>query len=233
MYLFYAPGLKDNQYQLPRDEARHCIKVLRLKLGDKIYLTDGKGNLFGARIIQDNPDLCRVQITEKQYGVGIRSFHLHIGIAPPKNIKRFEWFLEKATEIGIDEITPLNCFHSERRLLKLERGMKVIISAMKQSLKTCRPILHEMMNFQEFFHSKHQGLKYIACGNANPQDHIRTRYITGQDVTVLIGPEGDFSSEELNLASKHRFHPVHLGKRRLRTETAAMVACSIINLIND
>ena len=233
MYLFFAPGLKDNQYQLPRDESRHCIKVLRLKLGDDIYLTDGKGNLFGARIIREDPDHCQVQITESQYGVGIRNFRLHIGIAPPKNIKRFEWFLEKATEIGIDEITPLNCFHSERKLLKPERGMKIIISAMKQSLKTYHPLLHEMIHFQEFFHSKHQGLKYIACGNAKPQDHIKARYIAGQDVTLLIGPEGDFSSEELNLASTNDFHPVHLGNRRLRTETAAMVACSIINLIND
>ncbi|MCF8336331.1 MAG: RNA methyltransferase, partial [Bacteroidales bacterium] len=164
---------------------------------------------------------------------GKRPFYLHIAIAPPKNIKRFEWFLEKSTEIGIDEITPLICFHSERRQLKTERSNRIITSALKQSLKTYHPVLNEMVPFEEFFNNPFQGSRFIAyCGSGHP-GHLKNLYSAGSDFTLIIGPEGDFNEKELTKAEAYGFNPVSLGSSRLRTETAGIVACHIINLLNE
>jgi 16S rRNA (uracil1498-N3)-methyltransferase len=233
MHLFYAPDLDDNIYELSEEESKHCIKVLRLKKNDYIHLTDGRGNLFKARIIVDKPDKCRVEVTETQREYEKRPFHLHIGIAPTKNDKRFEWFLEKCTEIGVDEITPLLCFHSERKYLKTERSNRVITSAMKQSLKAFHPVLHEMVSFSKFVSSQQSGKKYIAYPEMDKIHHVKHLYTTGSNVTILIGPEGDFSPQEFQHAKENGFVPVSLGRSRLRSETAGIVACSIFNLMNE
>lgn len=233
MHLFYSPDLKDDHYELSQDDSKHCIKVLRLKKGDLVYLTDGKGTLYKARIIHDDLRSCRVEVVEKQYDYGKRPFYLHIAIAPTKNIKRFEWFLEKSTEIGIDEITPLICFHSERRQLKTDRSNRIITAAIKQSLKTYHPVLNEVVHYNEFVESGIPGEKFIAYFDQGYSKHFKNQYVFGKDATIVIGPEGDFSQQELDKAMYSGFNPVSLGKSRLRTETAGVVATSIINLLNE
>lgn len=233
MHLFYTPDLNDNFYELSQEDSRHCIKVLRLRKDDLVHLTDGKGGLYKARITKDDPKGCKVEVIEKTSEYGKRSFHIHIAIAPTKNVKRFEWFLEKCTEIGIDEITPLICFHSERRQLKIERSERIITSALKQSLKTYHPVLNEITNYDEFFNKPFAGSKFIAhCRSAHTQ-HIKHIYSPGDNVTIIIGPEGDFNEQEIRKAETCDFVPVSLGKNRLRTETAGVVACNIINLLNE
>ena len=233
MHLFYSPDLKDDHYELSPDDSKHCIKVLRLKKGDLVYLTDGKGTLYKARIIHDDLRSCRVEVIEKQYDYDKRPFSLHIAIAPTKNIKRFEWFLEKSTAIGIDGITPLICFHSERRQLKTERSNRIITAAIKQSLKTYHPVLNEMIHYNEFFESGIHGAKFIACCDQGHSKHLKNQYTPGENATIIIGPEGDFSQQELDKAKNSGFNPVSLGNSRLRTETAGVVVTNIVNLLNE
>ncbi|MBS3769489.1 MAG: 16S rRNA (uracil(1498)-N(3))-methyltransferase [Bacteroidales bacterium] len=233
MHLFYSPDLTDNRYELSQEDSRHCIRVLRLKKNDLIHLTDGKGSLYKARIIKDDPKGCMVEVVEKTSEYGKRPYYIHIAIAPTKNIKRFEWFLEKCTEIGIDEITPLICFHSERKHLKTERSKRIITSALKQSLKTYHPVLNEITNYNEFVNKPFEGTKFIAHCESGQTQHLKHLYSAGEDVTLIIGPEGDFSEKELRKAETFNFIPVSLGQSRLRTETAGIVACSIVNLLNE
>ncbi|MFP4620462.1 MAG: 16S rRNA (uracil(1498)-N(3))-methyltransferase [Bacteroidales bacterium] len=233
MHLFYSPDLKERSYLLSPEDSRHCIKVLRLKKGDHIHLTDGRGGLYKARILEEDARNCKVEVVEKLHGYEERPFYLHIAIAPTKNIKRFEWFLEKSTEIGVDEITPLVCFHSERRQLKGERSKRIITSALKQSLKTYHPTLNEMVNYSEFFYSSFRGSKFIACCGNVYSGHLKNLYSAGDDATIVIGPEGDFSEGEIKKAQANGFIPVSLGNSRLRTETAGIMACSIIKLLNE
>jgi len=163
---------------------------------------------------------------------GKRRFRLHLAVAPTKNTARFEWFLEKATEIGIDEITPLVCEHSERVQIRIDRLQKIILSAAKQSLKTYLPILHEPMKFDDFISLNHPASRFVAYVEEHQPLHLKTVYQNG-DCVVLIGPEGDFSKKEMELAFQQGFKPVSLGPSRLRTETAAIVACHIINIANE
>jgi len=233
MHLFYAPELKNNTHQLSEEESRHCIKVLRLKKGDPIHLTDGRGVLYRARIVDEDLRRCRVEIVDHQREYGKRPFYLHLAIAPPKNMKRFEWFLEKATEIGVDEITPLHCFHSERQHIKIQRMNRVLIAAMKQSLKAYLPLLNEMIPFNEFIqHSPHPANRYIAYLDEQQSVSLSKIYPPGEDALILIGPEGDFSEEEVEQARASGFQPVKLGASRLRTETAGIAACHSVNLLN-
>lgn len=233
MHLFYSPDLKDNLYELSQEDSRHCIKVLRMKKDDVIHLTDGRGGLYKARIVEDDLKGCKVKVIETHYKQGKRPFYLHIAIAPTKNIKRFEWFLEKSTEIGIDEITPLACFHSERRHLKTERSKRIITSAMKQSLKAYHPVLNEITDYNEFVNNSFKGLKLIAYCGSGHTEHLKNLCSSGEDVAIIIGPEGDFSEQEIRKAEVSGFTPVSLGNSRLRTETAGIVACSIVNLLNE
>jgi len=233
MHLFYSPDLTDNRYELSQEDSRHCIRVLRLKKNDLIHLTDGKGSLYKARIIKDDPKGCMVEVVEKTSEYGKRPYYIHIAIAPTKNIKRFEWFLEKCTEIGIDEITPLICFHSERKHLKTERSKRIITSALKQSLKTYHPVLNEITNYNEFVNKPFEGSKFIAHCESKQTQHLKHLYSAGEDVTLIIGPEGDFSEKEIRKAETCNFIPASLGQSRLRTETAGIVACSIVNLLNE
>ncbi|MEY1639673.1 16S rRNA (uracil(1498)-N(3))-methyltransferase [Tenuifilum osseticum] len=233
MQIFYAPQIEGDEYRLPEDESKHCIRVLRMQLGDELFLTDGRGNLHKARIADDNPKRCLVQIVSTQHEFGKRPFNLHIAIAPTKNIERFEWFLEKATEIGVDTITPLLCDRSERKDIKVDRLQKILISAMKQSVKAYLPTINAIQPFKNFIKSTHQAdFKTIAHCNSWDLPPFQQVIQRGGSVLVLIGPEGDFTPAEVNLALNSGFREVSLSTSRLRTETAGVVACHTANLIN-
>jgi 16S rRNA (uracil1498-N3)-methyltransferase len=232
MHLFYTPDLDPEFFSLTEEETRHVTKVLRLTEGDRVYLTDGRGNLCEAIILDAKSKKCLVQCGPVIHEYDKRPFHLHIAIAPTKNIDRFEWFLEKSTEIGIEEITPLFCSHSERTHLKTERLQKVLISALKQSQKAYLPQLNEPVKFPEFISKEFSGGKFIGYCETGDEEELQKVYEKGTDALVLIGPEGDFEPEEIELAKKHDFIPISLGKSRLRTETAGVVACHTITLLN-
>jgi 16S rRNA (uracil1498-N3)-methyltransferase len=233
MNLFYAPDFTEGLYQFPEEESKHIVRVLRMKTGDSIFLTDGLGNLTEASIIDAATKRCTVQAIKTLQEYQKRPFHLHIAIAPTKNTDRFEWFLEKSAEIGIDVITPLICAHSERTHLKTDRLRKVVIAAMKQSLKAYLPKLDEPVEFSRFIQRPFDGQKFIAyCGQSDTSE-LKNTYRKGIKSLILIGPEGDFSTQEVELAKKQGFIPISLGKSRLRTETAGIVACHTINLVNS
>jgi len=233
MQLFYTPEITGNTFTLSEEESRHCVNVLRLRSGDIIHLTNGKGDQFETSITDPNPKRCTVKVISIQKEYQKRDFHMHIAIAPTKNIARFEWFLEKATEIGIDEITPLMCEHSERVQVRLPRLEKVLIAAMKQSLKAYLPVLHEPVEFNTFIQHSFEGQKFIASCESGVIIKLSSGYWQGTNALILIGPEGDFSKEEIENAEKLGFIPISLGKSRLRTETAGIVACHSINLLNQ
>ena len=233
MHLFYTPDIQGETYSLPGEESKHCIKVLRLNAGDTVYLVDGRGGWFQGEILTPDPRQCTIRIVLKTEQHGKRDFHLHVAIAPTKNIERLEWFLEKATEIGIDEITPLLCEHSERKVIKNDRLEKIIISAMKQSLKAYLPVLHPLTPFPDFIHRNREGLKFIAHCEETEKRLLKEAYTPGQNATILIGPEGDFSVPEINSALQQGYIPVSLGNSRLRTETAGIVACHSIQFMNE
>lgn len=234
MNLFYIPDSTDNLVELPPDEARHCVQVLRHGVGDIIHWVDGKGTFFRGPIVEASKRTCKVQVQERIAGFGHRPFRLHLAVAPTKQIDRLEWLLEKATEIGVDEITLLLCAHSERRQLRVDRLEKVLVAAMKQSLKACLPILHDLTPFAPFVRqlpATSQG--FIAYVDTEQTQHLKDRCQAGRDVCILIGPEGDFHPDELQLALDQGFQQVSLGPSRLRTETAGMVACTIANVVNQ
>lgn len=233
MQIFYAPDISGNIYTLNEEESKHCIRVLRLVEGDEITLVDGKGGMFKTRIAKPEPKRCQVEVIEAKTEYEKRNHYLHIAIAPTKNIERFEWFLEKATEIGIDEITPLLCEHSERKVVNNERLEKIIVSAMKQSIKAYLPKLNEMVAFKQFIQGKNEGVLYIAHCYKKDLSHLKTEIQPKKNSTILIGPEGDFSPDEVSLAIQCKFKEISLGNSRLRTETAGIVACHTVNLIND
>ncbi|NAS12338.1 16S rRNA (uracil(1498)-N(3))-methyltransferase [Poritiphilus flavus] len=234
MQLFYNPRLDQSvsQFSFGPEESKHIVKVLRKTVGDELSITNGEGYLFTAEIIQADPKQCKAAIkdTQKKH----RKMHwLHLAVAPTKTNDRFEWFLEKATEIGVNEITPVICERSERRSIKPERLERVMQSAMKQSLRTYLPKLNPAIPFSEFIAKQHEGLCFIAHCEEDEKLDLRRRVAPDKDVTVLIGPEGDFSRQEIDLAYENGFYPVSLGEHRLRTETAALVACTTVSLVNS
>ncbi|OIP05657.1 MAG: 16S rRNA (uracil(1498)-N(3))-methyltransferase [Bacteroidetes bacterium CG2_30_32_10] len=232
MHLFYATEISSDFFTLAEEEARHCLKVLRLKKNDTIYLTDGLGNLFTALVDSITLKECVVRITDIQREEKQKAI-IHLAVSPTKNIDRFEWFLEKATEIGIDVITPIICERSERQIIKPERLNKILISALKQSLKTYLPELRAITPFDKLITSANEQTKLIAHCLENDKKNIKELYIKGNSVLIIIGPEGDFSEGEIKKAIHLGFNPVTLGKSRLRTETAAIVACHSLNFINE
>lgn len=233
MQIFYAPNITGSSYTLPEDEARHCLRVLRMREGDEVKLVDGKGNIFTGRISSPNPKECILEIIEKESNYGKRPFYLHIAIAPTKNADRFEWFAEKATEIGVDEITPLLCERSERKSVNSERIERVVISAMKQSEKAYLPKLNAMTSLEKLMaNTPADFVKLIAHCNEKGIPHLKKMVKPGEKVLILIGPEGDFSPREVNLALENGFRAISLGSSRLRTETAGMVACHAVNMLN-
>ena len=230
MNLFYTTDISGDIARLNEEESIHALRVLRLQARDKINFVDGKGQFFEGHIIKSEPKQCLIQIDKRQ-SASPHPYYLHILIAPTKNIERFEWFLEKATEIGISEITPIICEHSERRQTKTERLQKVLVSAMKQSLKAYLPKLNELKKFHDVINSITVEEKYICSGGA--EHSLKKVHGKKQSIAVLIGPEGDFSEEELNEAKRNNFIPVSLCESRLRTETAGVMAAAIINIRNQ
>ncbi len=236
MQLFYAPDIIPPAYTLSEEESKHCVRVLRLGCGDRIHITDGRGNLFCCEITDDNPKRCAVRVVTTQSEYERLPYALTMAVAPTKNTDRFEWFLEKATEVGVTEIIPLDAAHSERRTLKTERAEKVITAAVKQSLKAYHPLLREMTPLREVVTAPFPGRKFIAHCDA-PRSAAGRRYLPsllrkGEDVLILIGPEGDFSPEEIRLALAHGFEEISLGRQRLRTETAAVAAAVMVSVAN-
>lgn len=232
MHIFYAPDIQNNP-ELPEEEAAHALRVLRLQPGDEVMLTDGKGNFYRARISLVAHKRCLVDILTVERQEPLWTGHLHIALAPTKNMDRTEWFAEKATEIGMDELTFLNCRYSERKVIKTDRIRKILVSAIKQSLKARLPQLNEMTDFKTFITQPFNGQKFIAHCHESEKPLLKDVVCKGEDAVVMIGPEGDFSEEEVQMAVKAGFRPISLGRSRLRTETAALVACHILNLQNQ
>jgi len=234
MQLFYNPDLDNSvsQFTFPDNESKHIIKVLRKKTDDILHITNGKGQMFEAKIIDANPKRCKAQVisnAKKHRGM----YWFHLVVAPPKSNDRFEWFLEKATEIGVNEITPIICERSERKTVKHERSEKIVQSAMKQSLRSYLPRLNEAISFKDYLEKEHKGLLFIAHCTDDEKVELKRRVAPDHDITVLIGPEGDFSDTEIKSALDKGFVGVSLGEARLRTETAAIVACTTVNMINN
>jgi 16S rRNA (uracil1498-N3)-methyltransferase len=232
MNLFFTPDISGSFYSLNEEESRHCQKVLRLHEGDMIHLTDGMGTLYEAQIVDARSRQVGVEVTARHENYGKRDYRMHMAVAPTKNIDRFEWFLEKATEIGVDEITPIICGHSERRQLRADRLEKIITSAVKQSLKAYYPVLHPMADFRAFITQKHEGQLFIAHLEERDPVLLQKACLKEGKVTILIGPEGDFSDKEISSAQEAMYQIVSLGRSRLRTETAAVVACCTVAMVN-
>ena len=232
MQIFYAPDIATNP-ELPEEEANHCVRVLRLNEGDEILVTDGKGTFYKAAIRRANTKHCEISILEIWRQPELWNFKLHIAVAPTKNMDRMEWFVEKATEIGIDTITCLNCRFSERKEVKTARLEKILVSAMKQSQKATLPRLNGMTDFKRFISEPFDGRKFIAHCEEEEKPLLKHVYHPGENALILIGPEGDFSPEEIRLAKENGFEAISLGESRLRTETAALVACHTIHVLNQ
>ena len=234
MQLFYNPTINETQdsFVFNKEESKHIIKVLRKKESDTLHVTNGLGFLFITEITIASDNKCTVKIVsfEKQEAP---KYHLHLAVAPTKMNERYEWFLEKATEIGIQEITPIICEHSERKIIKTDRFQKILESAMKQSLHYYLPQLNEPIAFNDFVKTKKSGQLFIAHCEEIAKKSLKNEVKTSEDVTILIGPEGDFSVKEIQQAIAANFIPVSLGATRLRTETAAIVACHSVVLINE
>lgn len=234
MYIFYAPGINSSSYILDEKESRHCIRVLRMSKGTPVKLIDGKGNLYDGVISQPDIKKCIVGITNVVPNFERRNYSLHIAISQLKNQERFEWFVEKSVEIGIDEITPLLCRNTEKQSVKTERINNIIISAMKQSVKAFKPVLNDPVPFKRFVGMEHNGLKMIAhCREDFSRTGIDEIYRAGDPAVIMIGPEGDFSEDEILTASANGFKHIHLGSSRLRSETAGVAACCQVSFINQ
>lgn len=229
MHVFYTPDIANTQ-ELPEEEAGHCLRVLRLGIGDEVMLTDGRGFFYQAVIAAATQKRCMVKIVSKTEQEPFWGGHLHLALAPTKNMDRMEWLAEKATEIGFDELTFLNCRFSERKVIKTDRIEKIVVSAVKQSLKARKPVVNEMTDFRKFMERDFSGQKFIAHCYEGEKPLLRDMLHPDEDAVILVGPEGDFSPEEVTLAMEKGFQPVSLGKSRLRTETAALVAVHLMNL---
>ena len=234
MQLFYFQAIdqESQQFSFDKEESKHIHKVLRKKEGDILFVTNGLGLCFKTEITLASDSKCTVKIlsfeTQKK-----PTYHLHLVVAPTKMNERYEWFLEKATEIGIHEITPIICDHSERKVIKTERFEKILLSAMKQSNHYFLPILNEPIDFKSFMQKEISGQKFIAHCEDKHKKSLKNSLIKTKDVTILIGPEGDFSAVEIKMALENQYIPLSLGTTRLRTETAALVACHSVVYENE
>ncbi|NER15922.1 16S rRNA (uracil(1498)-N(3))-methyltransferase [Spongiivirga citrea] len=234
MQLFYQADITatSKNFFIDKEESRHLVKVLRRKEGDTLNFTNGKGLLFEVTVVIADIRKCQLEVIsfKKQ---SKKNYRLHIAVAPTKMNDRYEWFLEKATEIGIDEITPIICDHSERKVVKHERLQKILISAMKQSLQCHLPKLNEVINFSDFVKQSNTDELFIAHCEETDKISLKNEIVAGKDITILIGPEGDFSTSEIESALAANYTAVSLGETRLRTETAAIVACHTVALMNE
>lgn len=233
MQFFYTPGITGQFVTLSKTESNHCINVLRHCTDDTIRIIDGCGGIYTARIIEADPHACKVEITDYTPGDDSRP-KLHLAIAPPKHSDRFEWFIEKAVELGVGEITPILCQRSERKEIKAERLEKIIIASMKQAMVAKLPVLHEMVSFPQFIGSEDplHSDKFMAYCCESMNKPLHESLVKGNPAILLIGPEGDFAPEEIKLATASGYKPVSMGPLRLRTETAALAGCIAFNLVN-
>ena len=234
MQLFYTPDIDPSlpHYFLSEEESKHCIRVLRLEKGTEVQLIDGKGGLYTAHIQDAHPKRTVLQIISVTTAFNKRNHYLHIAMAPTKNIERIEWFLEKATEIGIDEISFIICQRSERKEVKMDRLNKIVTAAIKQSIKAYHPVLNEPVSYSQLLTKPFEGQKFIAhCEDGN-KTNLRTELIANGSYLILIGPEGDFTPTEIDGALNNKFKAITLGESRLRTETAALEACFEVNFLN-
>lgn len=234
MQLFYFKNIdaQSTSFSFDKEESKHIAKVLRKKEGDILFVTNGLGYLFKTEITLASDSKCTVEI-QKIEMANDSKYHLHLAVAPTKMNDRYEWFLEKATEIGVQEITPIICDHSERKIIKTERFDKIVLSAMKQSNQLFLPTLNEPISFKEFVKKSIDGQKFIAHCEESDKKTLKEVLKNHEDCIILIGPEGDFSLKEIELAIQNNYNPVSLGHTRLRTETAAVVACHTVALINE
>lgn len=231
MQLYYVPEIEYNN-ELPEEESQHCIKVMRSNIGDEIYITDGKGAIYKTKIISICGKHCKIEIIEKNKPYKGWNYNLEIAIAPTKNMDRTEWFIEKSTEIGIDKIDFIKCRFSERKEIKNDRVEKITVAAMKQSLKVYKPEISGMTEFHDLIKAPFDGQKFIAHCQEGDKKALKDICRPGEKTLILIGPEGDFSKEEIEAARNAGFTEVTLGESRLRTETAALVACVTVQIIN-
>lgn len=234
MQLFYSPNITavSKEFSFDKEESKHIIRVLRKLEGNVLFVTNGLGELFTTEIILASEKKCIVKIVSTKI-TKPSDFYIHLAVAPTKMNDRFEWFLEKATEMGIHEITPIICDRSERKIIKTERFDKIILSAMKQSLQYYLPKLNEPISFKDFINQKHDGNLYIAHCEETDKKLLKNNIKPKEKYTILIGPEGDFSEKEIQFSLTNNYIPVSLGNTRLRTETAAVVACHSVVFVNE
>lgn len=234
MQLFYNPAINEatESFSFDKEESKHIIKVMRKKGGDTLFVTNGLGFLFKTEIVLGSDIKCTVKIVSFEKTEAAK-YHLHLVVAPTKMNDRYEWFLEKATEMGISEITPIICEHSERKFVKTDRFDKIIQSAMKQSAQVYLPKINEPIPFKDFMKIKNEGQLLIAHCEETDKKSLKDILKPGVDITMLIGPEGDFSNKEIAMAIENNYIPVSLGNTRLRTETAAVVACHSVVFVNE
>lgn len=234
MQVFYAPDINGTVHILEENESRHIVKVLRMKKGMPVNLIDGKGTLYEGEIEDDNLRRCIIKITGSVRNYESRSYNIHIAISPLKNNDRFEWFVEKSVELGIDSITPLICHNTEKQSVKLERINGIIVAAMKQSLKAKITTLNKPVDFRKFIENKPEGIRMIAhCSSSHSRTNLKDIYRKENDAIILIGPEGDFTDEEIMMAAESGYTGISLGPARLRTETAGVAACHSVHFINQ
>lgn len=230
MQLFYAPKVEGKQLVLPESDSKHAIRVLRKVVGDTIHVVDGIGSLYTCKISDANPKAAALDIISHEPNYQPLPYHLHIAIAPTKNMDRIEWFVEKAIEIGVHELSFIKCAHSERRHFKLDRIQKVAISAMKQSVKAFLPKMNDFQNVSDVIKSANTEAKCIAFVDHGNEKTLSSCVKPNGSHIILIGPEGDFNEQEVSLAKEHGFDQVNLGPSRLRTETAGVAASHTVYL---
>jgi 16S rRNA (uracil1498-N3)-methyltransferase len=233
MQYFFCEDLNIGSNVLSPEESRHCVKSLRLGAGDEIYVTDGAGGLYKARITKPDARKCEYEMDEQVKAEDETTPKIHMAVALTKNMNRFEWFLEKATEIGVNEITPLICRKSERTFANLGRLHGILVSAIKQSQRVWLPKLNDPESMKSLVEKKEDHKGFIAWMGEGDNRELKDTYQRGENAIILIGPEGDFTPEEVQLCLDHGYEPVMLGTHRLRTETAALVALQTVNLINQ
>jgi 16S rRNA (uracil1498-N3)-methyltransferase len=232
MHVFHSPVIDQGMTRLGEEESRHCVRVLRLRAGEEVIVTDGRGMWCRAVLADPNPRACLLQVVSCEEKFRQRPVSLHMAVAPTRQIDRFEWFLEKATECGVDEVTPLYCEHSERQWVRPERLERVMLSAMKQSLRAFLPRLNPGMSFRDFVGQPFEGARLIAHCGEGEKTGLQAAFEPGRNARVLVGPEGDFSAGEVEEALQAGYVPVSLGRHRLRTETAAITLCIGFNMMN-
>ncbi len=231
--IFYSADISESIVHLNEEESGHCIRVLRHRMGDEVFVMDGRGTMLRCQIEEPSPKGCTLKILDSQKDYGRRPYRLILAVCPTKNIDRYEWMAEKATEIGVDEIVPLIGERSERRVFRKDRVERVVLSAAKQSLKACLPAVRDTVSVSGFLRECNSDVRLIAhCEKGLPRTSITEALQgkSGSEICILIGPEGDFSPKEIDEALAAGFIPVHLGPSRLRTETAAIVGATAIYL---